>query len=81
MNNRRQNPILQLLLIIGNIKTTDFYSNLTLPLVIFYCRKDRIILLNGWENLYYFKFAFFYLFLNRLESHLEKQKQLMLVKT
>lgn len=47
INYRRQNLILQLLLAIDNIKATNLFLDLISLLVIFYCNKSWLILLNN----------------------------------
>lgn len=74
INYGRQNLTLQLLSTIGNIKTTNLSSNFISLFIIFYCNKNRLVLLNHWKYLHYFTLAFSCLFLNKMRSYLEKEK-------
>lgn len=74
IDNVHQNPILQILFVIGNIKATTLASN-TMITVIFYCNKSRLVLLNDWKNPHYFTAAFFYLFLFRNKRYLKQWKR------
>lgn len=47
IDNRQQNPTLQFLSIIGNIKVSALTLDILTITVIFYCNKSRFILLNN----------------------------------
>lgn len=77
IDDEKQNLTLRLLSAIGNIKVIDLTSDTTSPLVISYCNKGQLFLLNDWENPHYFTTVFFYSFLTCIKGHLEEQKQTM----
>lgn len=69
--NEKQSFTLWFLSLIDNIKVQTPISDLLRSGIIIFCIKNQFVLLNNWENLYYFTFAFFYLFLFRTGGYLE----------
>lgn len=77
INNRRQNPTLQLLSAIGNIKAIASAPDTSTSTIVSYHNKGRLVPLNNWENPHYFTIAFLYLFPFKSEGYLEQRKQPM----
>lgn len=71
INDQQQNPTLQLLSTVTNIKSTVSITNQLTSTTIFYYSNGQLILLSNQENPYYFTFAFPYLFLFRTGGYLE----------
>lgn len=46
INNKQQNPILQFLFAINNIKDIAFILNPPISIIVFYCNKSQLFLLN-----------------------------------
>ena len=77
IDNQRQNPTLQLLSAVVNIKPTVSITNQPISTTISYCSIGQLIPLNNWENPHYFTSAFPCLFLFRTRGYLEQQKKPM----
>lgn len=76
-DNRKQNPTLKLLFAIDNINSIITAASDTGVLIITCHSKSCFILLNNWEDSFYFPTTFLTLFLFRNGGYLRNRQQLV----
>ncbi len=74
IDNQRQNLTLRLLSAVANIQATVFTTDQLTSTTILYRSSGQLILLNDWEDPYYFTSVFLYLFPFGNRGHLEQRK-------